>query len=113
MKDPHGLPDQGGESSRERTLRLQTPVAAYPDDAATLASSFVTSFDLHMLSMRFKSAVAEASDGNLTATGFDAFRVELRERLEFSEIEPEILINTNLSTAQKTFLTAAGFPIKH
>ena len=110
--DPQGQPDQGEQGDSERAVRLQTPIAAYPDDAPNLASSLASSFDLQSLSIRFKSAVSDASAGKLTAAEFDAFRVELRGRSEFSEIEPEILLTTRPGAAQKAFLAAAGFLVK-
>ena len=100
-------------SADKRAAVQSSPLTAdwheYPENAAVLAQKFRSAFDLAGLNNSFKQAVAEAGSGRLAASDFDAFRKQLRNRAEFSELTLEGVQDSKLSESDLRFLRAAGF----
>lgn len=97
---------ESGTPDHAATLAMgasQQAVGADVSRSSAVARAIRSAFDLPALDKRFKQAVKSAEKGQLSARVFDGFRNELRERLEFSELNP------SASHADTGFLESAGF----
>lgn len=102
FKEESGTPDYAAALEFGAS---QHAVGADASQSRSVAGAIRSAFDLPALDERFKKALRSAENGRLSARVFDGFRNELRERPEFSELNP------SADHGGPEFLSAAGFSV--